>query len=530
MVGLISCTGYGKIPPMNTYRDTRGGTTTPLTFTETIIAGIAPSGGLYVPEEVPHVPLEWFEEFAKLPYAERAACVYQLFGTDVPDRDIAVLMERAYAGFAHEDVAPLVRIPGADGLHVLELFHGPTSAFKDMALQCLPQFLSYALEKHGGDLLILVATSGDTGTAALDGFSDREHVQIAVLYPEGGVSDIQYRQMATQTGENVQVYAARGNFDDCQTTVKRIFADGTFATQLADETGLTLSSANSINWGRLMPQIVYYLSAYADLAEAGDILPGEPIDVCVPTGNFGNILAAYYAREMGCPIERLFCASNDNDILTDFINTGVYDIRERTLLKTPSPSMDILISSNLERLLYELTDRDADRISTWMTELSENGVFRVDRETFSRVRALFSADRVDSAASLRTIGRIQEQYGYLLDPHTAVAFEVAERLRGENPVVIASTAHWAKFGADVYRGLTGVGPEDALPDEVAELNGVELARRIVEMTGAAGIPERIEALEHAEVRFTDVVDAKPSEVEQVLLAHLTDRSDHADIM
>jgi threonine synthase len=405
---------------------------------------------------------------------------------------------------------------------VLELWHGPTSAFKDLALQCMPLFFSEAIEMRRAegekvdDFLVLVATSGDTGKAALDGFADREHTRIAVFYPADGVSDIQRKQMVTQSGDNVAVYGVRGNFDDCQNAVKAAFSDEAFNAELHAYHGLRLSSANSINWGRLMPQIVYYVSAYADMVAEGGVKAGEPVDVCVPTGNFGNILGAYYARRMGVPIGRLVCASNENKVLSDFIATGAYDISHRAFVTTPSPSMDILISSNLERLLWELS-RDAEAVRGWMADLADRGRFQVDRETFRKVRELFSADFVSNDESLATISRIWDEYGYLLDPHTAVAWEVAERSRGEDPMLVVATAHWAKFGADVYKALTGIPYADPLPAGVATLTGVELLAKVQELAPeGACAPRALAELDDQPVRFAGAVDAGAAGVEHAV--------------
>jgi len=344
----------------NLYSDTRGQSERPVTFTEAVIDGLAAGGGLYVPERIPELSLDEIGALAELPYAQRAARIYRAFDVDLPAETVEALMAQAYGdNFDDERICPITSL-SAD-THVLELWHGPTSAFKDMALQCLPRLFSASaaqLREQGKldhDFLILVATSGDTGKAALEGFRDVDGVSIGVMYPDGGVSDIQFKQMATQRGRNVQVWGVRGNFDDCQTGAKNVFGDEAFAKKLQDEHRIALSSANSINWGRLMPQIVYYVSAYAQLAADGKLNLGDELDVCVPTGNFGNILAAYYAKRMGVPLGMLYCASNENRVLTDFINTGTYDISERPFVLTPSPSMDILVSSNLERQLFELT-------------------------------------------------------------------------------------------------------------------------------------------------------------------------------
>lgn len=511
----------------NLYIDTRGRCDAPVAFTEAVIDGLAAGGGLYVPERIPHLSLDEICALAQLPYAQRAARIYRAFDVDLPDEAVERLMAQAYGdNFDDERICPITSL-GAD-THILELWHGPTSAFKDMALQCLPRFFSASaaqLREQGKldhDFLILVATSGDTGKAALEGFRDLDHVSIGVMYPDGGVSDIQYKQMATQAGDNVRVWGVRGNFDDCQTGAKNVFGDEAFAERLLADHGIALSSANSINWGRLLPQVVYYVSAYAQLVADGKLEAGSPVDVCVPTGNFGNILAAYYAKQMGTPIDMLLCASNENRVLTDFINTGTYDISERDFVLTPSPSMDILVSSNLERQLFELTGRDADAIAGWMADLREQRRFRVDEETFRRVRAAFAADSVDNAACLATIKEVLDEHGYLLDPHTAVAYRAAENLRGENPVIIASTAHWAKFGDNVYRALHGIEPGAPLPDDVAALSGCELNSLVSRETGGRAIPRGLAELDALPIRFTDVIDGETDSIEAAATRFLED--------
>ena len=333
------------------YVDTRGALDEPLPFTEVVLHGIAPGGGLFVPERLPVLAPADLEAMAALPYSQLAARIFDCFETDIAEETIASIAGQAYGGnFLHKDVAVL-RDLGVDRF-VLELWHGPTLAFKDMALQCMPLFFSEAVEqskregREAADYLILVATSGDTGVAALSGFSDRAHTKIAVCYPKGGVSALQQRQMVTQPGGNLMVFALDGDFDTCQSCVKSVFADEVFCADLLQNHGLRLSSANSINWGRLLPQIVYYVSAYVELVKRGRRRMGEAIDVCVPSGNFGNLLAAYYAKRLGVPIHRLVCASNENKVLSDFLATGHYEIAGRRLVKTASPSMDILISSN----------------------------------------------------------------------------------------------------------------------------------------------------------------------------------------
>ena len=508
-----------------TYHDTRGNERSHPAFSDVVVAGIAPGGGLYVPDELPSFTLDEVLSFSRLPYWQRAAAVFTRFRVDVDPERIGALMREAYgAQWSDPRIAPLTEVVA--GTHVLELWHGPTSAFKDMALQCMPLFFSEAVSAKQAagtlaeDFLILVATSGDTGKAALDGFADRAHTNIVVFYPAEGVSDLQRKQMVTQHGHNVGVYGVRGNFDDCQNAVKAAFADEGFTAELQERHGLLLSSANSINWGRLLPQIVYYVSAYADLVAGGGVTPGHPMDVCVPTGNFGNILGAYYAKRMGVPIGRLICASNENKVLADFIATGVYDISDRDFVTTPSPSMDILISSNLERQLYELT-RDTGRTGEWMAALRSEGHFTVDRETFAHVREHFAADSVTNDESLACIRRVWDEYDYLLDPHTAVAWEVAERLRDENPVVVVATAHWAKFGVDVYRALRGIRYADRLPDRIATLSGVELLGEVQRLAPeGACVPRALAELDEATERFTDIVAAGRDGVEGAVRAWL----------
>ena len=515
----------------NRYIDTRGAVSEPVTFTQAVVDGLAPGGGLFVPETIPSLTIEQIAQLGRMPYAERAASIYRSFDVDLSDDQLERICREAYGdNFDDADICPLADL--GDGVYLLELWHGPTSAFKDMALQCLPRFFSVsAAELRDRGLLddthmILVATSGDTGKAALEGFRDVEGISIGVMYPDGGVSDIQFKQMATQRGGNVTVWGVCGNFDDCQTGAKTVFNDTSFAEELHERFGIALSSANSINCGRLMPQIVYYISAYAKLLDQGTVQAGEEIDVCVPTGNFGNILAAYYAKRMGTPIRRLLCASNENRVLTDFINTGTYDISERTFVKTPSPSMDILVSSNLERQLFELTGRNAQAIAGWMRDLSQNKRFQVDHETFAKMRELYVADSVDNAGCLAAIREVFERCGYLMDPHTSVAWQVAQNLREEGvPVVVASTAHWAKFGNNVYRALHGIALGQDLPDEVAKLSGCQLNSLIAQETGLSDIPAGLAELDELPIRFTEVIDGNADAIRTAVCAFLEKQSE-----
>jgi threonine synthase len=496
------------------YLDTRSLLEKPVPYSEAILQGMAPGGGLFVPERLPELSLADIQALAGMPYWQRAADVFRRFELDLSDAQIAAVTRLAYGdNFDHPEIAP-VRSLGANRF-ALELWHGPTLAFKDMALQCMPLFFSEALElsraqrRTDCDFLVLVATSGDTGVAALAGFADRAHTKIAVCYPDGGVSSIQRQQMVTQPGDNLTVFAVEGDFDDCQTTVKAVFGDEAFAERLARDHGLKLSSANSINWGRLMPQIVYYISAYADLAARGHCDLGQPIDVCVPTGNFGNILAAHYAKRMGTPISRLLCAANENHVLADFLAAGKYEIADRSLVKTASPSMDILVSSNLERLLHEVGD--GERVRGWMEDLNTSGRFELDGPTFARLSQDMVGDWVDNETCLATIKRVYGELDYLLDPHTAVAWEVANRHARDLPMLVVSTAHWAKFPADVVRGLSGFAADHPLPrDELQLLDEVE------RLAPGNPVPAVVHAIRSRPVRFTERVERDRQSLERAI--------------
>ena len=454
-----------------------------------ILKGLASDGGLFVPASFPQMTLAEIEALVPLSYEERAVRILRLFLTDYTEAELRGCVERAY-GRTFDDVrrAP-VRTVGE--LEVLELWHGPTSAFKDMALQLLPQLMSTARVKEGerDTILILVATSGDTGKAALEGFADTEGIRIMVFYPDGGVSPVQRLQMVTQTGANVSVVAVRGNFDDAQRGVKEIFGDAAMAEELAD-IHTKLSSANSINWGRLVPQIVYYFSAYADLLGERSIAAGDPVNFTVPTGNFGDILAGYYAKRMGLPVGKLVCASNANNVLTDFLQTGIYD-RQRDFYQTISPSMDILVSSNLERLLYHLTE-DTAQVAAWMTELAASGKYDASR-LLPALRENFWAAFADDAATEEEIRAVYERTGYTLDTHTAVAYRAAEgyrRATGDvRPMVVLSTASPYKFGASVLHAL---GEDTAGLDEFAQMT-------LLKERSGMEIPARLAALREARV-------------------------------
>ncbi len=460
--------------------------------------GISKEGGLFVPSELPKLDKEFFVKLSKMKYIERAKAVLGLFLTDFTDEEIAACANGAYSGTFDNDVpAPLHRLD--DNTSVLELWHGPTCAFKDMALQILPYLLTTSSKKvaSGQTTVILVATSGDTGKAALEGFKDVENTKIIVFYPVDGVSKAQKLQMMTQQGDNVYVCAIKGNFDDAQTGVKKIFTDSAVAEKLA-QNSMAFSSANSINWGRLLPQIVYYISAYCDLiAEKGEV---ENFNVVVPTGNFGNILAAYYAKKMGAPINKLICASNSNKVLTDFISTGVYD-RNRSFYTTISPSMDILISSNLERLIYDMSGNDSNLISSYMSDLSACGKYEVNDKIKTALANEFVGGYASDDETKATVKTTFEKYNYLADTHTAVALKVYNDYVAETgdktETVIVSTASPYKFAADV---LDAVSPDENNP------TGVEAMGILSDKTGTA-IPTPLCDLDKREIRFTDVCDS-----------------------
>ncbi len=459
-----------------------------------ILSGISAEGGLFVPESIPKMQSEDFEKLCKMSYPERAAYVLKYYLTDFSKEELDYCVNGAYFGtFDNDNPAAIAQL--GEKINILELWHGPTCAFKDLALQLLPFLLSVSSKKEstGKKTVILVATSGDTGKAALEGFKDVENTEIIVFYPSEGVSPMQKLQMDSQAGSNVHVCAIKGNFDDAQTGVKKIFTDKA-VIDLLSENGMQFSSANSINFGRLVPQIVYYVSAYCDMLNKGDDL-SEGFNVVVPTGNFGNILAAYYAKEMGVPINKLICASNANNVLTDFINTGVYD-RNREFYTTISPSMDILISSNLERMLYHLYG-DTEKVKSLFASLSECGKYEVSAEVKSKLKDIFYADYCDDDNTVKTIEKTFKDYGYLCDTHTAVAVNVCNKYleeTGDNrPVIIASTASPYKFTKSVLSAVSDKTEED-------EFKEVDLLSSV---TGTP-IPAPIAALKNAKRRFKDV--------------------------
>ncbi len=481
------------------YKSTRDSAVS-VTAAQAITRGLSAEGGLFVPAELPKLTAEDWGQLRSQSYVERAITVLSRFLTDFSAEEVRECAESAYtaAHFGSTDTAPLHSLK--NDTHVLELWHGPTCAFKDMALQILPHLMRVSSQKTAGgkEIVILVATSGDTGKAALEGFRDAPHTRIVVFYPENGVSPMQKLQMTTQEGNNVGVCAIHGNFDDAQTGVKTIFTDRAVAEKM-EKRGQMLSSANSINWGRLVPQIVYYISAYCDLVKEGKIKQGDRINVVVPTGNFGNILAAYYARCMGLPVARLICASNCNNVLSDFIRTGTYD-RNRAFHTTASPSMDILISSNLERLLYHLSGEDTKLVGEMMRSLQATGTYTVPASLLTALQELFSAGWCDDEETLQEIRTTFEEENYLCDTHTAVAKRVYRSYREQSgdttPTVIASTANPYKFSASVLSALQG---------DHADQDEFEKVETLYRLTGCP-VPAQLLSLKDKPQRFTKVCE------------------------
>lgn len=457
---------------------------------QAIKTGLSAEGGLFVPESFPTVSLKEIKELSSKSYNERAYFVLSKFLTDFTEEELKDCIEKAYKKekFGTSSIAPLYKL--SNTTYFLELWHGPTCAFKDMALQILPHLLTTSMKKTNEDkeIVILVATSGDTGKAALEGFRDVNGTRIIVFYPDNGVSEIQKLQMVTQEGNNVNVAAVRGNFDDAQNGVKKIFTDNEYKS-LLDRNHFKLSSANSINWGRLVPQIVYYFSAYAELLKNNEITAGDKINVVVPTGNFGNILAAYYAKKMGLPIAKFICASNENNVLTDFINTGIYN-KNRDFHTTISPSMDILISSNLERFLYDLTERDDKVITDLMNSLNTKGSYEIPENIKQKMQSEFYAGCCDDAETMATIKKCAAEYDYVIDTHTAVAKFVYDKYVAETgdttKTVIASTASPFKFNQSVLIALKDhtavVGKDEfTLLSELSEESNMQIPKSLYEL-------------------------------------------------
>ena len=491
---------------------TRGGNC--VTASQAILQGLAPDGGLFVPAMFPMVTNDNIVSLCEMDYPKRASAILRMFLEDFTPGEIDETVQAAYGGNRFDDpaVAPVKQLD--DSTFVMELFHGPTLAFKDMALQMLPHLVRQSARKNGEnrEVSILVATSGDTGKAALEGFRDVPGTSCTVFYPLDGVSDVQRLQMVTTEGNNTHVIAVKGNFDDAQTGVKELFGSAEFREKM-NAAGKVLSSANSINFGRLVPQVVYYFSAYADLVNRHVILLGDPVNFCVPTGNFGNILAGYYARSMGLPVNRLICASNRNNVLTDFFQKGIYSTH-RTFFKTISPSMDILVSSNLERLLYEAADRDGDLVATWMRQLKECGSYSVGEQRMEWLWSMFWGECADDKDTLAEIRKRFEENRYLLDPHTAVASHVLReyrRIENDNtPTVLVSTANPYKFSADVLRALEG--------KDAQQRDAFTASEELEKRTGVP-MPEQVRRLKDLPIRHRR--ECEKDAMAEAVLAELT---------
>jgi threonine synthase len=459
---------------------------------EAIILGMVPEGGLFVPAEIPKFNLDQIKARKDENYQKLAGWIFKEFLTDFSEEEIEAAVEAAYnlQSFPETEKTPIVKLN--HNTYILELWHGPTAAFKDMALQILPHLLAKSAKKLQieNEIVILVATSGDTGKAALEGFKDVDGVKIIVFYPEAGVSRVQEDQMKTTAGKNTEVVSLKGNFDDCQNAVKEIFADKELKQRL-QENNYQFSSANSINWGRLLPQIVYYFKAYLKLLQDEEIKMGEKINFTVPTGNFGNILAGYYAYRMGLPVNKFICASNDNKVLTDFLETGIYDIN-RDFKKTISPSMDILISSNLERFLFEMNGHDSSKINKWYQNLKTDKKFKIDEQTFTKIKKMFSGKFSSEDEARAAIKKTYQDYNYLIDPHTAVAVDSLFKYRSDSgdqsKTVIDSTANPYKFSRAIL---------ESLKDEEIEKDEYRIIEELEAMT-AAKIHRGLAGLENME--------------------------------
>ncbi|MFH1838264.1 MAG: threonine synthase [Candidatus Kuenenbacteria bacterium] len=510
------------------YKSTRGENSL-YNFSEAILKGIANDGGLFVPAIIPKFTLKQIKSLINKSFQERALFVFDLFKTGFSNKILRQIIKKAYFNnFDHPKIAPLIKLK--NNQYILELWHGPTLAFKDMALQIIPLLFSEALKVNNNQkqikknlklpkYLILTATSGDTGKAALEGYKNLKNIFIIIFYPKKGISKIQELQMITQEGNNVGVYGVYGNFDDVQEAVKKVFNDKKFNKEILEKKNIILSSANSINWGRLLPQIIYHISGYLDLLEKKIIKLGDEIDVAVPSGNFGNILAAFYAKKMGLPINRLICASNENNILSEFFNTGIYDVRKKILIKTPSPSMDIIVASNIERLLFEIT-QNSKKVSLWMKQLRVKKKFKVDKITKKILSQLFFADWASNKECLKTIKKTFNETGYLMDPHTAVAQTVVEKYCHKDktskniPIIICSTAHWAKFAKDVYKALLG----DQFNDSKFKTE-FEILEKISN-TFNLSIPKNIKELETKIIRHKEKCRPNLENIKNVIRTYL----------
>lgn len=495
------------------YKSTRGASRQ-YKFSQVLLQGIASDGGLFVPDRIPRFNLKSLILLIGKSYQHYVSFVFDLFETGFSSSKLKKIIQLSYsADFDDKKITPLFRLK--DSWFILELWHGPTMSFKDIALQLMPKIFKSVISKQ--KYLILVATSGDTGKAALSGFKDLDNIHILVVYPQNGVSQIQKKSMVTQKGDNIKVLGISSNFDSAQTAVKRVFNDGQFRKLLEKKYQFRLSSANSINWGRILPQIVYYLYSYNELVREKIIVPGDKIDVAVPTGNFGNILAAFYAKKMGLPVNKLICASNSNNVLSEFLTTGKYDLRRKKLIKTPSPSMDILISGNLERFLYELTG-DSRLITSWMRDLQYKKHFKVGKKTLSKIKNHFFAGWVSNGKSLSNIKKVFKENNYLVDPHTSVVLKVVQNYQKacplKHPVIICSTAHWSKFPASVYFALRGINTKSRMSDEF------KIVSKIQKIAVNSTLPPAFKNIAQGKKRFISSIKPSKNAIQGVIIDYL----------
>jgi len=495
---------------------TRGKTA--FSFSEAVLRGIAPDGGLFSPDKIPKIGSDFWEKFSESNFAEVAAEIFSKFANDFSLAEIRFAADSAFSlrNFSNSKIAPVRQI--SSGFFLLELFHGPTGAFKDFALQFLPRIFSLAIEKESAKpRCVLVATSGDTGGAALSGFSDLPNVCLFVFFPKNGVSELQKLQMKCSPGKNVAAIEINGDFDIAQTGVKEIFINSEFLEKVK-KFGIKFSSANSINIGRLLPQIFYYFFAFLQLRNSGKILPGEKIDIAIPVGNFGNVLAAFFAKKMGLPVKNFIVASNENDSITKFLQTGTFDLRNCKTKKTLSPAMDILRPSNLERLLFFFSENNSEKNIFWQKSLLENKFFTIEKEIFKKISDEFFGFSVSDLEISREIKKSWDEFDFLPDPHTAVAINASRKYRANFPdnkrkILIASTAHFGKFGKSVFQAVF---PEKEVPN-----SEVEILKKLDKITQSPKIPENFFNIFAEKIRHQQFCDGSTNAMKKIILENLT---------
>ncbi|QQS59826.1 threonine synthase [Candidatus Peregrinibacteria bacterium] len=499
---------YGRMPMMIHYVSTRGGGA-PVSFSEAVLCGLAPDGGLFSSESTPKISEKQMVDWLKKPYAELAAEILALFAPEIPQENIQHFCRSAYAPekFSHADIAPVTSL--GKNRFLLELFHGPTGAFKDFALQLLPHIISYAITQGDGlHRAILVATSGDTGGAALSGFADVTNTSCVVFFPEDGVSPLQEAQMRGAEGENVLSLGIRGSFDTAQSAVKEIFLDTSFCQMLRRQ-NILLSSANSINIGRLIPQIVYAVHGYLQLISLYNIPLGNTVDVTIPTGNFGDIFAVFLAKKMGIPFGKLMCANNENSSTTQFLKSGIFNISGQFTKKTLAPAMDILKASNIERLLFFLADHNSEKVKTWISEREGFRKFLLSTEEHKKIQEDFLAETVSDAEILSEIRKSTDEFGKTPDPHTAVGIVAARRNASKNPMLIFSTAHWAKFGETIWKAL--------LPEKDIPKTEEEILLRLAEVIQRPPLPNALKHIFQKKTRHSKTISGTTDDMKHALL-------------